>query len=86
MAVALHLGLASMALSYWLFARGLQTVQVATATTLTLAEPMTAGILGILVLKEQVDSVAICGIALIFTGLVSLVVKRRREIISEEYP
>ncbi len=86
MAVALHLGLASMALSYWLFARGLQTVQVATATTLTLAEPMTAGILGILVLKEQVDSVAICGIALIFTGLVSLVGKRRREIISEEHP
>ena len=32
--VVMHLGLATMALSYWLFARGLQTVQVATAVTL----------------------------------------------------
>lgn len=83
LAVALHLGLASMALSYWLFARGLQTVQVATATTLTLAEPMTAGTLGILVLREQMNIQAICGIVMIFTGLIALVA-RRQKIIREE--
>jgi len=50
--VVTHLGLATMALSYWLFARGLQTVQVATAVTLSLAEPMTAATLGIVLLGE----------------------------------
>ncbi len=75
--IALHLGLATMALSYWLFARGLQTVQVATAVTLSLAEPMTAATLGIVVLGEQLDTQAFCGISLILTGLVVLVLKRR---------
>jgi DME family drug/metabolite transporter len=76
--VVLHLGLATMALSYWLFARGLQTVQVATAVTLSLAEPMTAATLGILVLGEQLNTQAFTGISLILVGLVVLVLKRRR--------
>jgi len=78
LAVSLHLGLASMAMAYWLFARGLQTVQVATATTLSLAEPMTAGVLGILVLHEQMNLQAVSGIVLIFAGLVALVSRRKR--------
>jgi len=76
-AIALHLGLATMALSYWLFARGLQSVQVGTAVTLSLAEPMTATTLGILVLGEQLSTQAFIGISLIFIGLVILVVKKR---------
>lgn len=76
-AVVLHLGIATMALSYWLFARGLQTVQVASAVTLSLAEPMTAATLGILVLGEQLNVQAFSGICLIFAGLVVLVVRRR---------
>ncbi len=79
-AVVLHLGLFSMALAYWLFARGLQSVQVGTATTLSLAEPMTAGTLGIVILKEQMNIQACFGIVLIFTGLVVLVLRRRRKI------
>jgi len=75
--VALHLGLATMALSYWLFARGLRQVQVATAVTLSLAEPMTAATLGILVLGEQLNLGAFCGISLILAGLVALVTKPR---------
>ncbi|NOY14259.1 MAG: EamA family transporter [Deltaproteobacteria bacterium] len=75
--VVLHLGLATMALSYWLFVRGLQRVPVATAVTLSLAEPMTAATLGILVLGEQLNFQAFLGIGLIFAGLVVLVVKRR---------
>ncbi|SHJ29010.1 drug/metabolite transporter, DME family [Malonomonas rubra DSM 5091] len=77
-AVVLHLGLATMALSYWLFARGLQTVQVATATTLSLAEPMTAATLGIVVLGEQMNPQAFSGILLIFLGLAALVLRIRR--------
>ncbi len=75
-AVVMHLGLATMALSYWLFARGLQTVQVATAVTLSLAEPMTAATLGILVLGEQLNVQALTGICLIFAGLVVLIIRR----------
>ena len=74
--VVIHLGLATMALSYWLFARGLQTVQVATAVTLSLAEPMTAATLGIVLLGEQLNAQAFTGISLIFAGLVVLVARR----------
>ena len=78
LAVVLHLGILSMALAYGLFARGLQSVQVGTATTLSLAEPMTAGTLGILVLKEQMNLMTGCGIVLIFSGLVVLVMRRKK--------
>jgi DME family drug/metabolite transporter len=71
-AVVLHLGLVTAALAYWLFARGLQRVPVATAVTLTLAEPLTAGLLGLLVLGEQLNPVSFVGIALIFSGLAVL--------------
>ena len=71
-AVILHLGLITAALAYWLFARGLQRVPVATAVTLTLAEPLTAGLLGLLVLGEQLNPVSFVGIALIFSGLAVL--------------
>jgi DME family drug/metabolite transporter len=74
--VVMHLGLATMALSYWLFARGLQTIQVATAVTLSLAEPMTAATLGIVVLGEQLNAQAFTGISLILAGLVVLVIRR----------
>jgi DME family drug/metabolite transporter len=70
--VILHLGLVTAALGYWLFARGLQQVPVATAMTLTLAEPLTAGLLGLLVLGEQLNPIAFAGIALIFSGLAVL--------------
>ncbi len=53
LAVALHLGLVTVALAYSLFARGLRHVPVATAATLTLAEPLTAGSLGVFFLGEQ---------------------------------
>ncbi len=71
-AVILHLGLVTAALAYWLFARGLQRVPVATAVTLTLAEPLTAGLLGLLVLGEQLNTLSFFGIALIFSGLAVL--------------
>jgi len=74
-AVVLHLGIATMALSYWLFARGLKRVPLATTITLSLAEPMTAATLGIMVLGEQLTSSAFIGISLIFIGLVALIVR-----------
>ncbi len=73
--VVLHLGIATMALSYWLFVRGLKTVQLSTTVTLTLAEPMTAALLGIVVLGEQLNGQALSGIGLIFSGLIVLIAR-----------
>jgi len=69
----LHLGIAATAIPYLLFAQGLKTVKVGTATTLSLAEPMTAASLGILILGEQVNLSILTGIVLIFGGLIVLV-------------
>ena len=71
-AVVLYLGVVVTALSYWLFARGLRSVPVATAVTLSLAEPLTAALLGIAFLEERLSATALCGIPLLFAGLAVL--------------
>jgi DME family drug/metabolite transporter len=50
---------------------------VATAATLTLAEPLTAGMLGVFLLGERLTPLAVFGILLIFTGLALVSVKQR---------
>jgi len=72
LAVALHLGLITVGVGYTLFWAGLRRVPVAMAGTLTLAEPLTAGTLGVLVLGERLTLPAALGIALILAGLVVL--------------
>jgi len=76
LAVALELGLAATALAYILFASGLSKVSVSTAATLTLAEPLTAGLLGILVLGERLTPVAVAGMGLLLVGLLLATVRR----------
>jgi DME family drug/metabolite transporter len=71
--VILHLGVAATAIPYLLFAWGLRTTQVSTATTLSLAEPMTAASLAIVILGEQMNLQAGSGIFLIFFGLAVLI-------------
>lgn len=78
MLVGLWLGLITVAVAYTLFARGLKLVPVATAGTLTLAEPLTAGTLGIFLLGESITPLAFLGIVLIFAGLVILTIKTDR--------
>lgn len=70
--VVLHLGVISAAFAYILFAHGLKHVKVATAATLTLAEPLTAGLLGYFFLREPLTPLALTGILLIFAGLIIL--------------
>jgi DME family drug/metabolite transporter len=74
--VALHLGLVTVAVGYTLFARGLRTVPISTTVSLTLAEPLTAGLLGVLVLGERLTLLAGLGIGLLFGGLAVLTVMR----------
>ncbi|PIE82401.1 MAG: EamA family transporter [Chloroflexi bacterium] len=74
--VALHLGLVTLAAAYLLFTIGLKTVSSATAVSLTLAEPLTAAVLGTFVVGESLELLAWLGIGLLFAGLVVLTWRR----------
>jgi DME family drug/metabolite transporter len=71
--IALYLGVITTAGGYVLFARGLRTTPATTATTLTLAEPAVAAVLGVAVLGERLGGVALGGLALLLASLVVLV-------------
>ncbi len=75
--MVLWLGVGSLAVAYLLFGRGIAGVTVATATTLSLAEPLTATILGVTILDEHLTGPAVAGMALVFAGLAALAVTRR---------
>jgi len=78
MAVALHLGVLATAVSYGLFARGLICISVGTAATLSLAEPLTAALLGVVVLGERLGLSQLSGIVLLFSGLVLLALGEKK--------
>ncbi|MFI0484642.1 DMT family transporter [Actinomadura sp. 9N215] len=79
--IALYLGVITTGGGYLLFARGLRTTPATTATTLTLAEPAVAAVLGMVLLDERLGTVALGGLALLAASLVVLVlpVRRRNE-------
>jgi DME family drug/metabolite transporter len=70
--LALFLGIVPTALAYLLFARGLRRLSAAETATLTLAEPLTATLLGVIVLGETLSAPAMLGALLILGGLVVL--------------
>ncbi len=76
--MALWLGIATIAVAYTLFTWGLERLTAATAATLTLAEPLTAGILGVVVLGEHLSAFAIAGLLVLAAGLVILALGSRR--------
>lgn len=69
-ALALWLGVATVAVAYPLLARGLAQVGVGPTATLTLAEPATAAVLGLVVLDEQLSVAGWAGLALVAAGVV----------------
>lgn len=76
--VVLHLGLVTLIAAYMFFGRGLMHVSAATAVTLTLAEPLTAGLLGVLLLGERLSPPAFAGMLLVLAGLAVLMMPVRR--------
>ena len=68
-ALALFLGIVPTAVAYVAFARGLQHLPAAETATLTLAEPLTATLLGVIVLGESFNPL---GAGLILLGLLVL--------------
>ncbi|WP_395107442.1 EamA family transporter [Actinomadura sp. SCN-SB] len=76
--IAVYLGVITTACAYVLFARGLRTTPATTATTLTLAEPAIAAVLGMAVLDERLGVTALAGLALLAASLLVLVRPARR--------
>lgn len=72
LAMALWLGIATIAVAYTLFTWGLERLTAAAAATLTLAEPLTAAILGITLLGEQLPPLAVVGLVVLAGGLALL--------------
>lgn len=80
LALALWLGVVTTAVAYLLFGWGLARLTAVTVSTLTLAEPLGATILGLVVLHENLTTVSAIGLALIAVGLaVVSAPSRRRE-------
>ena len=73
-AVAGYLAVFTVYLAYRLFGRGLRRTPASTATTLTLAEPAVAAVLGVTVVGERLPAASWCGLAVLALGLVLLAV------------
>jgi DME family drug/metabolite transporter len=73
----LYLGLITTGLGYVLYGRGLRTTPVAVATTLTLAEPAIAAVLGLFVLGEHLGTIALGGLGLLVVSLLILALPGR---------
>lgn len=72
-AVALNLGFTTSALAFSLTLAGVRTTPTATASTLCLAEPLSAALLGIFYLREPVTAASLVGLLCIFGSVVALI-------------
>lgn len=76
LAPALWLGVVTTAVAYVLFGWGLARLPAATVATLTLVEPLTAALLGTLVLGEVLPLMSVTGLAVLAIGIVLLTLPR----------
>jgi DME family drug/metabolite transporter len=68
--IAIYLGAVTMALANALQISGLRSIGAASAGTLTLADPFTANVLGVVVLGEGLDLIGVIGICLVALALI----------------
>lgn len=74
----LWLGGVTVAVAYLLFAAGLGSLPAPTVSTITLAEPLTATLLGVLVIGERLPTMSWVGLAVVAAGIVILVLRPKR--------
>lgn len=67
--VSLHLGIVATGIAYLLFAKGLTHVSSSTAVTLSLAEPLTAALLGVFIVGETLSLISWVGMILLLIGI-----------------
>ncbi len=78
LALVAWLGPITAALAYWFFVTGLRRVTAATAGTLSLAEPLVATALAVLVLHERMSARVTAGLLVLLGGLVVVSLPGRR--------
>ncbi|MEE2047050.1 EamA family transporter, partial [Nocardiopsis tropica] len=76
--VALYLAVFTVFLAYRLFGHGLRHASASVATTLTLAAPAVAALLGVAVVGERLSAVSWAGLAVLALGLAVLRAPARR--------
>ncbi|MET9734878.1 EamA family transporter [Streptomyces sp. NPDC006458] len=76
-AVGGYLAVFTVFLAYRLFGHGLRRTPASVATSLTLAEPAVAAVLGVVVLGERLPAASWCGLAVLASGLVLLALPSR---------
>ena len=69
LAMVIWLGVATTAVSYVFFSAGLQRLRSSTVATLSLTEPLTAALLGVVVLGERPGLLAAVGALVLLSGL-----------------
>lgn len=67
--VSLYIGVIATCAAYFMFTKGLSGVTASTAVTLSLAEPLTAALLGVFFIGEKLTAVSWAGLALLLLGL-----------------
>lgn len=77
-----YLGIGATSLSYILFSFGLKQIPSSSAVTLSLAEPLTAAVLGVLVVGEQLSGLSWIGVALLLCGIVVLTMRKKEPLLS----
>lgn len=75
-ALLAYLGVVPTAVAYVLYVLGLRTTPVVVSAVLTLVEPLTATLLGVLFFGDRLGSVGTLGAALLFSAVVGLTLRR----------
>ena len=76
LAMVIWLGVATTAVSYVFFSAGLQRLRSSTVATLSLTEPLTAALLGVVVLGERPGLLAAVGALVLLSGLLVISTSR----------
>ncbi len=76
--VVLYLGIATTSIAYILFSAGLKRIPSSSAVTLSLAEPLTAAVLSVLVVGEHLNITSWMGVALLLGGILVLTLGGRK--------
>lgn len=74
----IFMGVMCTSIAYLLFLSGLQKISSSSAVTLSLAEPLTAAMLGVLLVGEHLSSTSWVGVAMLLGGIVVLTFTGRK--------
>lgn len=74
----LYIGIFTASIAYVLFSIGLKKISASSATTLSLAEPLTAALLGVFIVGEDLNMTAWIGISFLLGGILIITLGRKR--------